>query len=103
MCSVYFHIHIIVVYYSSFQIIYVEDDVHMVCGGIGVMDLEGASMAHFSQMSPALMKKMTVLGQVTLMFLIYLKKERKHFSPYKTKNEILDCVANIFWVILYSK
>ncbi|KAI8427673.1 hypothetical protein MSG28_002137 [Choristoneura fumiferana] len=45
------------------KIIYVEDDVHMVCGGVGVMDLEGASMAHFSQMSPALMKKMTVLGQ----------------------------------------
>lgn len=48
-----------------------EDDVQMVCGGVAIMDMEGASMAHFMQMTPALVKKMTVLSQVIILLIYF--------------------------------
>lgn len=43
---------------------YLEDDQLMVNGGISIMDLKGTSMAHFTQFTPTIMKKMVVAGQV---------------------------------------
>lgn len=40
-----------------------EDDNMIVAGQVGFMDLKGASMAHFTAMSPTLIKKMMVLNQ----------------------------------------
>ncbi|XP_063529629.1 uncharacterized protein LOC134740905 [Cydia strobilella] len=46
------------------KILYMEDDSYMVSGAVSVMDLEGSTMAHFGQMTPSLMKKVTVTNQV---------------------------------------
>uniref|UniRef100_A0A1E1WUN0 CRAL-TRIO domain-containing protein n=1 Tax=Pectinophora gossypiella TaxID=13191 RepID=A0A1E1WUN0_PECGO len=45
------------------QILYLEDDNFVVAGGVNVMDLRSASMAHFAQMTPVQMKKMVVAFQ----------------------------------------
>ncbi|XP_028175891.1 alpha-tocopherol transfer protein-like isoform X1 [Ostrinia furnacalis] len=45
------------------QILYLEDDAFVVAGAINVVDLEGATLAHFVQMTPTQMKKMVVLEQ----------------------------------------
>ncbi|XP_061707839.1 uncharacterized protein LOC133518224 [Cydia pomonella] len=45
------------------KIAYMEDDSYMVSGAVSVIDLEGSTMAHFGQMTPSLMKKMTVANQ----------------------------------------
>lgn len=44
-----------------------DDDNAIVAGIVNVMDLEGVTMAHFLQMTPSLMKKMVVSGQVFFM------------------------------------
>lgn len=43
---------------------YMDDDIFTVNGIVTVMDMKGASMAHFTQMTPLMMKKMTVATQV---------------------------------------
>ncbi|XP_013200524.2 uncharacterized protein LOC106143093 [Amyelois transitella] len=45
------------------KIVLYENDNASVAGIRGVMDMEGTSMAHFMQMTPMLMKKMTVFSQ----------------------------------------
>uniref|UniRef100_A0A2A4IU45 CRAL-TRIO domain-containing protein n=1 Tax=Heliothis virescens TaxID=7102 RepID=A0A2A4IU45_HELVI len=45
------------------RITMIENDNAVVAGGRTIMDLEGITMAHLLQMTPALMKKMVVLGQ----------------------------------------
>lgn len=45
------------------DIMMIEDDNTIVAGQIGVCDLQGVTMAHFLQMQPSLMKKMTMLMQ----------------------------------------
>lgn len=45
------------------EIIMYEDDVLMVNGTSSLIDIEGISSTHMMQMSPGLMKKMTVLAQ----------------------------------------
>ncbi|XP_026331063.1 retinol-binding protein pinta-like isoform X2 [Hyposmocoma kahamanoa] len=46
------------------KIMYMEDDIFTVNGIVNVMDMKGATMSHFSQMTPLLMKKMVVAGQI---------------------------------------
>lgn len=43
----------------------VDDNNFVVAGGMTIMDLKGATLAHFSQMNPMLMKKMSVAFQVS--------------------------------------
>lgn len=43
---------------------YMEDDIFTVNGIVSIMDMKGATMVHFTQMSPLMMKKMTVASQV---------------------------------------
>ncbi|KAM3959039.1 alpha-tocopherol transfer protein-like [Aphomia sociella] len=45
------------------QILYLEDDVLVVSGIINILDLQGACMNHFIQMTPTTLKKMMVTGQ----------------------------------------
>jgi len=42
-----------------------ENDRLIICGSVNVMDHENSNLAHMSQMTPTLMKKMTTLFQVT--------------------------------------
>ncbi|KAL4715121.1 hypothetical protein ACJJTC_012168 [Scirpophaga incertulas] len=45
------------------QILYIEDDSFVISGAINIVDLEGATMAHFLQMTPAQIKKLVICGQ----------------------------------------
>lgn len=45
------------------DILMVEDDSTVVAGQIGIIDLQNVTMAHFIQMQPAFMKKMTMMWQ----------------------------------------
>ncbi|KPJ11746.1 Alpha-tocopherol transfer protein-like [Papilio machaon] len=45
------------------NIMLMDDDNFVVAGGISIIDLQGCTMAHFAQMNPMLMKKMTVAFQ----------------------------------------
>ncbi|XP_064292148.1 alpha-tocopherol transfer protein-like [Plodia interpunctella] len=45
------------------QILYLEDDAFLVSGVINIVDMQGATVAHFLQMTPTMMKKMLVTGQ----------------------------------------
>lgn len=45
-----------------------DDDNFVVAGGVSIMDLQGATMAHFTQMNPVLMKKVSVAFQVILTY-----------------------------------
>jgi hypothetical protein len=45
------------------DILMIEDDNMIVAGQIGVIDLSGVTLAHFMQMQPAFVKKMTMLMQ----------------------------------------
>lgn len=45
------------------DILMVEDDNVMVAGQIGIIDLQNVTVAHFIQMQPAFMKKMTMMWQ----------------------------------------
>ncbi|CAH2066480.1 unnamed protein product, partial [Iphiclides podalirius] len=45
------------------KILLMEDDNFVVAGGVSIMDLQYATMAHFTQISPMIMKKMTVAFQ----------------------------------------
>ncbi|KAJ2953521.1 hypothetical protein O0L34_g1123 [Tuta absoluta] len=45
------------------RIMYIEDDNFIVAGGISIMDFQTASMGHFTQFSPLLMKKLVIAGQ----------------------------------------
>ncbi|XP_060807666.1 uncharacterized protein LOC106142999 [Amyelois transitella] len=45
------------------QILYLEDDSFLVSGVINIVDMQGATVAHFLQMTPTMMKKMLVTGQ----------------------------------------
>ncbi|XP_068620796.1 uncharacterized protein [Battus philenor] len=45
------------------NLLLMEDDNFVVAGGVSIMDFQGASMAHFTQMTPMLMKKMTTAFQ----------------------------------------
>ncbi|CAK1603323.1 unnamed protein product [Parnassius mnemosyne] len=49
--------------YVTQQIMLMEDDNFVVAGGVSVMDLQGATTAHFTQINPMLMKKMSVSFQ----------------------------------------
>lgn len=53
-------------YYYCFQIVLFEDDTTVVAGTASLLDLDGVGVAHFLQMTPSTMKKMTVSGQVRL-------------------------------------
>lgn len=79
----------------TFQIMYVDDDVFMVSGGINVLDLEGATLAHATQMSPALMKKMTVAGQVNEQF---SKKQYKHIHRLLSPSKLLNGIMTAFGI-----
>ncbi|CAD0196268.1 unnamed protein product [Chrysodeixis includens] len=48
---------------SLMKILLLDNDNAVVAGGQGIMDFEGASMSHFLQMTPSVMKKMVVMGQ----------------------------------------
>lgn len=43
---------------------YMDDDIFTVNGVVNIMDMKGATMSHFTQMTPLMMKKMVVAGQV---------------------------------------
>lgn len=45
------------------DILLLEDDHSIVAGQIGIVDLKNATMAHFIQMQPSLMKKMSMMFQ----------------------------------------
>ncbi|KPI93911.1 Alpha-tocopherol transfer protein-like [Papilio xuthus] len=45
------------------NILLMDDDNFVVAGGVSIADLQGATMAHFAQMNPMLMKKMSVAFQ----------------------------------------
>ncbi|KAJ6641038.1 Alpha-tocopherol transfer protein-like [Pseudolycoriella hygida] len=45
------------------DIIMIEDDNSIVAGQIGIIDMKNVTIAHFMQMQPSLMKKMTMLFQ----------------------------------------
>lgn len=45
-----------------------DDDHTTVAGVEGILDMEGATMGHFLQMTPVTMKKMVALGQVDRYF-----------------------------------
>lgn len=46
------------------QIKYLEDDAYMINGCINIIDLEGITMTHFMQMTPTVLKKLVIAGQV---------------------------------------
>ncbi|KAJ8729544.1 hypothetical protein PYW08_001125 [Mythimna loreyi] len=45
------------------QFKYLEDDAFMVNGFINIIDLEGITMGHFTQLTPTLLKKLVIAGQ----------------------------------------
>jgi len=48
------------------DVLFEENDRLIVCGSVNVMDHAKNTMAHMAQFSPALVKKMTTVFQVTL-------------------------------------
>lgn len=53
------------------QIVLMEDDNAVVSGIVSILDLDGVKMGHFLQMTPMLMKKMVVSGQVKKCYSYY--------------------------------
>lgn len=51
---------------------YVDDDVFTVNGVVNVMDFKGATMSHFTQMTPLMVKKMIVASQVSELTIVSL-------------------------------
>lgn len=47
------------------QIMYVDDDIFTINGVVSIIDMKGASMSHFTQVTPVMMKKMVVASQVS--------------------------------------
>ncbi|GBP41111.1 Alpha-tocopherol transfer protein [Eumeta japonica] len=47
----------------QYKICFMEDDQFVVSGARSILDLDNVTMAHFTQMTPMLMKKMVVSGQ----------------------------------------
>lgn len=46
------------------QIMYTEDDIFAVNGVVNIVDMKGATISHFTQMTPLMMKKMVLASQV---------------------------------------
>ncbi|CAK1549784.1 unnamed protein product [Leptosia nina] len=61
--SIYNIIDILTVANVVERIVLAEDDTPGICGVRTILDLKGVTMGHFTQMTPATMKKMVVLGQ----------------------------------------
>ncbi|XP_049708171.2 alpha-tocopherol transfer protein-like [Helicoverpa armigera] len=78
------------------RIAMVENDNAVVAGVRNVMDLEGTTMAHFMQMTPALMKKMVVIGQDASPF-------RMKGAHYLNTPSIFETVFNAMKGLLNEK
>lgn len=47
------------------QIMYMEDDIFTVNGAVSIIDMKGITISHFTQVTPLMVKKMVVAGQVS--------------------------------------
>lgn len=72
------------------QILYMEDDIFTVNGAVSILDMKGTTMSHFTQITPLMMKKMVVAGQVSELtiglskVLVY-----QHMGTYDKSNYVI--------------